>query len=225
MRLVPLLFTASLLLTAGDKGVQRRPSESDYSAHQDAAGAILAASIVPAKQIEKTFSTDIARHDIVLEVAVYPRNGTTFDIDWLDFRLKIGDAVAYVERPRAVAAPWPDAGPAPDKPVTVLTEAGVVYGRTSDPVNGHRSELGTYEGVAVTNDPRAAAPPSPRQYPDPQILEHRVAQMMLPEGPAGTAVAGYLFFPADKVKRHKGLIVDLQWSGNHSSATLRLVQK
>jgi hypothetical protein len=226
VRLIPLILTVSLLARAGDKGVPPRALPSDYQAHQSTRNATLAAAIVPARQIEKMFSADISRQYIVLEVAIYPRNGLTFDLDWFDFGLKIGDTVAHVEKPRDVATPWPEKNRVPDKPVTVITEAGVVYSRSSDPVYGRRSGWGTYEGAGVTNDPRAAnPPPPPRQGPDPQIVEQRVRETMLPEGQARTAVAGYLFFPQYKPKRHKSVAIELQWSRDDASANLRLPEK
>jgi hypothetical protein len=224
MRLISLLFTVTLLVHAGDRGVPPRASPTDYQANAGIKDATLAAAIVPSRQIEKMFSADIARQYIVLEVAVYPQNSGTFDLDWFDFGLKIGDTVAYVERPRDVATPWAEKNRVPEKPVTVVNEAGVVYSRTNDPVNGHRSGLGTYEGVAVTNDPRAAAPP-PGQGPDPQMVEQHVSATMLPEGPAQTPVAGYLFFPRYKLKRKSGVEMDLQWSRNGAAAIIRLRDK
>jgi hypothetical protein len=226
MRLIPLIFTVSLLLNAGDQGVPPRVRPSDYQAHQSTKDAILAAAIVPSRQIEKMFSADIARQYVVVELAIYPQNGHTFDTDWFDFGLKVGDTVAYVEKPREVATPWPEKNRVPDKPVTVITEAGVVYSRTSDPVYGRRSGWGTYEGVGVTNDPRAAAPPPPpRQGPDPQIVEQHVRETMLSEGRTTTAVAGYLFFPQYKQKHRKGDAIELQWSKGDASVILRLPEK
>jgi hypothetical protein len=224
MRLIPILISAGSLL-AQSNGVPPRPNASDYQIHETTRAAVLAASVVPAKQIEKMFSSDIAKQYVVLEVAVYPQNAQTLDVDWFDFGLKIGDTVAYVEKPRDVATPWPEKNKIPDKPVTVVTEAGVVYGRSSDPVNGRRSEWGTYEGVGVTNDPRATPPPQPKQSPDPQMIEQRIRETMLPVGPASKAVAGYLFFPQYNLRRHKGDAMQLQWSKNDASAILRLPSK
>jgi hypothetical protein len=222
MRMFCLIASAGLLAFAADTGVPPRASASDYQAHQTTPSAVLAASIVPAKQIEKMFSADIAKQYIVVEVAIYPQNSQPFDVDWFDFGLKVGDTVAYVEKPRDVATPWPEKNKIPDKPVTVVTEAGVVYGRSSDPVNGRRSGWGTYEGVGVTNDPRAASPPQPRQGPDPQAVEQRVQQTMLPEGAATAPVAGYLFFPQYNLRKAKGAEKQLQWSHQGGSAVLRL---
>jgi hypothetical protein len=108
--------------------------------------------------------------------------------------------------------------------VTVISETGIVYGRTSDPVNGHRTVWGTYEGVGVTNDSRAATSPQTARQ-DPQIIEQRVREKMLPEGRTTTAVAGYLFFPRFKGKLHKADVMELRWSKDNASAILRLPQK
>ena len=223
MRLIPVAITVSLCAMASDKGVSPRTSAADYDARQSVTEVTLAAAIVPARQIERLFSAEIARQFIVLEVAVYPQSGQTFDVDWFDFGLKIGATVAHVEKPRDVVTVWPEKNRVPDKPVTVTSETGVVYGRTSDPVNGHRTIWGTYEGVGVTNDPRAAPPAqTPRQGADPQIIEQRVREKMLPEGRTGSAIAGYLFFPQLKRKRHQADVAEFQWSKDNASATLRL---
>ena len=121
---------------------------------------------------------------------------------------------------------WPEKNRIPDKPVTVITGTGVVYGRTNDPVNGHRTVWGTYEDVGVTNDPRAApSPQTPRQAADPQIVEQRVREKMLPEGRTGTAIAGYLFFPQLKRKGHQADVTEVQWSKNGTSTALRLPRR
>ncbi|HEY3835815.1 MAG TPA: hypothetical protein VGL72_04560 [Bryobacteraceae bacterium] len=224
MRLIPLLLSAALVAFAGN-GVPPRASASDYQVHQATKNGILAASIIPSKQIEKMFSADIAKQYIVLEVALFPLNAQSFDVDWFDFGLKVGDTVAYVEKPRDVATPWPEKKTSPDKPVTVITDAGVVYSRSNDPVYGRRSGWGTYEGVGVTNDPRAAQPPMPRQGPDPQLVEQRVLDMMLPQGLADHPIAGYLFFPQYNLRKAKTGEKQLQWSKNDASAVLRLPAK
>ena len=225
-RIVPHAFVACILVHAQGQGVPPRPSPSDYPVHQSAKDATLAAAIPPTKQIERMFSADIAKHYIVVEVAVYPQTGQAVNIEWLNFGLKIGDAMVYPEKPRDVATPWPDKSRVPDKGPTVITSTGVVYGRSSDPVNGKRTTWGTYEGVEVTNDPRAAPPPPPpNQGPDPQIVEQRVDETILPDGPANGAVAGYLFFPQYKVKRSKGSALELKWSRTDASVTLKLPDK
>jgi hypothetical protein len=226
MRLIPVVLTSVLLASAGDLGVPPRAGAADYPVHQDTKAATLAAARVPVRQVEKMFSPEIARQYVVLEVAVYPKDGHSFDVDWFDFGLKTGETVAHVEKPRDVATPWPEKSSQPDKPVTVATETGVIYSRTNDPVNGRQSGWGTYTGVAVTNDPRAATPPPvPKQGPDPQMVEQRIREKSLPQGGTRSAVAGYLFFPQYNVKHRKGESSELQWSKDDDSAVLRLPEK
>lgn len=220
MRLPALIFGSALLVLAGD-GIPARAKASDYPVHQPAAHATLAAVRVPPRQIEKMFSPEIARQYVVLEVALYPES--EFDIDWFDFNLKIGNTIAHVEKPLDVTTPWPEKTPQPSLPVTVLTETGVAISHTSDPVYGRHTDVGTYESVGVTNDPRAAAPPPPPPGPDPVVLARRVRERVLPEGPARSAVAGYLFFP--QYKRQKNAPLELRWSKDNDSATLRIPEK
>jgi hypothetical protein len=219
MRLTAAIFPLSLLAYAGD-GLPPRASASDYPVRQATTDATIAAVRVPANQAVKMFSPDIARQYIVLEVAIYPRDGRAFDVDWFDFSLKIGDAVSHVEKPRDVATPWPEKTSTPGNGVDVITETGVVIAHTSDPVYGSHTGVGTWQSVGATNDPRAAPPPPP-PGPDPQIVEQRVRERSLPEGATRRAIAGYLFFPVYNVKRSKAPI-EMRWSRDNDSAVLTL---
>jgi len=228
MRLIPLICAVSLSVHAADKGLPPRAQPSDYQAQQTVQNATynatVAAAAVPARQIQKLFSADVAKYYVVVEVAVYPNTRREFEVDRFNFGLKQGDAVAHVEHPRDIVTPWPDKASVSDKPVTVTTTTGVMIGKSSDPVNGTRTVHGAYEGVSVTNDPRAADPPAtPRQKIDPAVLAQRIEEKMLPEGPAQYAVAGYLFFPLIG-KRRKGAM-ELQWTRDNASAVLKVGEK
>ncbi len=225
MRLIPVVLISILPAAAGDLGVPPRAGAADYPVHQDTKTATIAAARVPVRQIEKMLSPEIARQYVVLEVAIYPKDGHTFDVDWFDFGLKIGDTMAHVENPRDVATPWPEKSSAGNKPVTVTTETGVIYGRSSDSSGNKQSGWGTYTGVGVSNDPRAAAPPSPAKGPDPQIVEERVRERSLPQGETRKAIAGYLFFPQYNAKRHKRDSIELHWTRDDDSAVLPVAEK
>jgi hypothetical protein len=231
MQLIAVFFTAALLASAADRGLPPRAQVSDYPAHQTTATAILAAAIVPSRQIQGMFTADIARHYVVLEVAIYPQQAQLVKVDLLKFVLKVGDTAVYVGKPADVANPWTESNkiPGPPKPVSVTTTTGVVFEKGTDPDGQRRGRVGTYEDVAVTTGPQAAPPLSPAPPPpsqDPYIVEQRIAQVLLPEGDATTAIAGYLFFPLHKMKLHKGTIVELQWSPpQEAAATVRLEQK
>jgi hypothetical protein len=227
MRWIPLLLAASLAGVADDRGVSPRPQASDYPASQSGKTAGVGAVLVPVQKIERMLNGEIAKHYAVLEVAVYPRDGQTVDVDRLDFRLKIGDEMSFAERPSDVATPWREKNPPSTRLVTVVSDTGVVYSKTSDPVNGRRSGWGVYEGVGATNDPRAAGPtaPPPNRDADSRMIEGRVRELSLPEGRTSVPVAGFLFFPLDKAKVRKGAVMELRWTKDGESATLRVPVK
>lgn len=217
-----LLFLALTSILAGQPGIAPRPSPADYPAHEFIPNGVLAAAIVPPRQVERMFSADVARHYAVVETAIYPQDGRSVDVDRIDFSLKIGNTLSRSEAPRDVATPWPEKNRLPDSPVTVTGETGVIYTRSSDPVNGRRSGWGTYQSVGVGNYPRNTPPPA--SAPGPSPLEQRVREKSLPAGTARSAVAGYLFFPSDsKIKKTDA--IQLIYSNPNASAVLDLPRK
>jgi hypothetical protein len=200
---------------AGDNGVPPRRNASEYPAHQTGkAGASLAAigaTIVPPDQVRKLFSSEISRDFIVVEVAMYPADGGSFEADRFDFGLKMGDRVAHAESAGGVAMPDANRGPdmrGPDPKINVEHEVGVVYSRTNDPYYGKRSGVGVYEGTTVSNAPPLRSAPTPSSA-DPRAMEEKLRSKALPEGPTARPVAGYLYFPA---KKRKGDAIELQYT-------------
>jgi len=226
MQLIAVLFTAALVANAGDRGLVPRAPISDYPARHSTSTATLAADIVPAREIQRLFTSDIARHYIVLEVAIYPNAPNRADIDWSNFSAKIGATTVSPVKPADVVLPWSEKNKLPGRssPVTVITSTEVVLERYPD-VNGKpRTRVSTIEDVGVTNDP-AAAPPPPQPRQDPEVVERRIDEYILPKGTTAGPIAGYLFFPLRNIKLRKGTVVELHWSQPHESATVRLEQK
>lgn len=228
-------FLWAARMFAGD-GVAPRARVSDYPARQDVkAGGVktaaLAAAVVPAEQVRKLFSSDIARDWIVVEVAVYPEDGKSFDADGYDFSLKIGDRIARSENGVDVAGlgePKLD-NRAPDPRVQVTQEAGVAIGHTSYPQGttpqgapGPRTTVGTWESTTVSNRP-SAPPPPPSNGVDPRELASKLRDKELPEGITQKAVAGYLYFRAGK--RRKNDALTLEYTKGEIEADLKLPAK
>ena len=71
MRWLLIALISGFVVLAGGQGVAPRANTSDYDAQQSFADGTLAASVVPAKQIEKLFSSRIAKDFIVVEGAVH----------------------------------------------------------------------------------------------------------------------------------------------------------
>ena len=218
---------------AGDDGLPPRRNASDYPVQQNvktpAGLAAVGAAIVPADQVRKMFSDEISHDYIVVEVAMYPADGKSFEADRYDFGLKIGgskgDRVAHADSPSDVALPpferRPDLG-GPESKVNVTQEAGVDVARTNDPYYGKRTSVGTYEGTTVSNAP----PPPSQQAPsgvDRRAIEMKVRDKALPDGPTAKAVAGYLYFPVSKKRKNDAL--ELQYTEGNVELDLRFPAK
>jgi hypothetical protein len=218
---------------AGDDGVPPRRSASDYPVQQNvkapAGLAAVGAAIVPADQVRKMFSSDISRDYIVVEVAMYPADGRSFEADRYDFGLKIGgakgDRVAHADSPSDVALPpyerRPDLG-GPESKVNVTQEAGVAVARSNDPYYGKRTSVGTYEGTTVSNGPAPRSQPAPSGV-DYHAIEAKLRDKALPDGPTAKPVAGYLYFQASKKRKNDEL--ELQYTKGDVELDLRFPAK
>src|ERR1039457_7027682 len=69
------------LAPADDTAVSPRPKPTDYPAHDSVKTAALAAAIVPPEQVKKLFSAETSKNYVVVEVAIYPQDRHSFDID------------------------------------------------------------------------------------------------------------------------------------------------
>jgi len=234
MRLTSVIcFTAGLLATvvrAGDSGIRPRPNSTDYPVSKTAKAAALGALLAPADQVKKILPEEISKKYIVVEVAIYPQDGSAVDVSPLDFTLKFGpDDVRYPSTPREVAALWKENAPSlPKHGVEVHGETGVTYSRGNDPVNGRTRGWSTDDGVAVSHGrppdaPALDAPPPPPPY-DPYVVEARAREKALPEGQTTQAVAGYLYF-SRSTKKHKNAALDLQYSKDGDMVSLSLRTK
>lgn len=207
---VACVVIVSALTLCADNGIAPRIRSSDYPVHQSAKGVTIGAAVVPPEQVSKMFSRAISNQYVVVEVGIYPDDGTTFHVDSLNFDLRVEGRVSRAERPRDVA-PWSDKsvgnGSAGKIPVNVTTQTGVIYERSNDPVYGRRQGVGTYSGVSVDNYPQPPNNPQPTGQ-DPRVLD-RVMGMALPDGDTAKRVAGYLYFPQSaKIRKTDSMQLD-----------------
>jgi hypothetical protein len=235
MRLtVTIYFATSAVLVslavAGESGLQPRPSSSDYPVSKTAKEAAIGALLAPGDQVKKILPDEISRKYVVVEVAIFPQDGSDVDVTSLDFALKFGpDDIRYPSTPHDLAGVWKEKQPSlPSHGPEVHGETGVTYGSGNDPVNGRTRGWSTYEGVAVSNGhpsdaPPVDAPPPPPPY-DPYVVEARAKEKALPEGQTSRAVAGYLYFPRSTKKR-KNTSLELRYSKDGDVVTLSLPVK
>jgi len=214
-------FLVASLAAADDSSVSPRPKPADYPIHASAKTAVIAAAIVPPEQVKKLFSGDIAKQYVVVEVAVYPENGKTLEVDLFDFELKAGEQILRASAPRDFTTAWPSAkNPSiGNRGPNVTAETGVIVDRETDPVTGRpRTSVGTYQGVAVSNYPRPDPPSQQPTNSKQSDIEDKIRQMALPEGPAKAPVAGYVYF---RYHTHKQDSFALNYSNDDGSVDLK----
>jgi hypothetical protein len=186
----------------------------------------IAAERLKPDRVAKTFSSEIDRDYIVIEVAVYPQNGAIIDVQWFDFVLRFaGQQETRPDTPEEASVPLRER-PGIKGPVEVSSEAGVIVTTQKDPVTGRRStSAGTYEGigVAVGNPQPNPLPPTSRG-PDPRVLQDKLQAKALPQAKTGKAVAGYLYFPKPPKKPRNNLL-ELTYSKNNPPLNLPLPAK
>jgi hypothetical protein len=214
---VGIVLAALCSLAVGDDiGVPARSSAVDYPVQQAVKSGTIAAAIVSPDQVRKLFSSEIAKQYIVVEVAVYPAPGQSFNVEPLDFFLRVGDRTSHSELP-LVGKPWPG-NPAPSAPSPqVTTETGVILARETDSYGRTVHTVGTYSGVGVTDgSPTPPPPPRPSSVPDPYWLDQQLRTKALGRGLTPSPVAGYLYF-RQSGKRRKSDTVELQYSNADGS--------
>jgi hypothetical protein len=223
MRVACLAAIFLATLAGDDSGTTPRSKPSDYPVHQTVKTAELAAVVLTPDQVKKIFSPEVAKAYTIVEVAVYPADSQKFDVDLLDYFLKIGDETTHADKPDDVMIPWGNPGSVPtagNRGPAVTEDSGVIVAHGTDPATGRpRTAVGTWEDVGVSNYPRPAdAPPAPR--PDQTALYHRIAARALPQGETAKPVAGYLYFPQyGKKRKHDS--VALNYSRDQVSIDLK----
>lgn len=207
------------LISLCSAGTRPRTTSSDYRAHEIAGDISVGAEILPPTQVRNLFSTDLRKY-VVVEVAVYPKDGQTMEVHAGDFLLRLGSgeniraanpaAIARVRQQAATPAVKP--GPAID----VYPTVGVGY--ESGPYHrGVTTEAGV--GVAVGGPSGPAYPPPASTDQDRRTMQLELEEKGLPDGSTSKPVAGYLYFP---VSSKKTITYDLEYHGGTGTARLML---
>jgi hypothetical protein len=223
-----ILCSAALISSLAFSGDGRTPrsSSSEYPARADTPTATIAAVRVSPEQLNKTFPSDFAKKYVVVEVAIYPRDGATVEVATMDFVLRLADSESRPDSPDEIAGLWRPRTAHPDvtSKTHVTTETGVIVASGVDPNTGRRvTNTGTYEKVGVSN---GGDPNRPMNYPtggnnaDADRIEAQLAKWELQDGKTSSPVAGYVYFPVAQ-KKSKGAL-ELQYAHENASANLTL---
>jgi hypothetical protein len=222
-------FCFVTVVLVGDTGTSVRPNASDYDAHQTIREATMAASILPAAQVARIFSSAVGKKYTVVEIAVYPQSSRGFEVAALDFALKTSpDDRIYSVTPEQVA--WQGKrAPNPSDPsssgglggIHVTTEAGIAVGTRTNPTTGKTEHgVATYEGVAVDNRPRSSPPPQSTSTDSTYVLEGKLRGLELQEGQTTRPISGYLYFPGPKKQKTAALVLEYSRSGERALLSL-----
>jgi hypothetical protein len=223
MKTICALMTLTVVAwAAGPPDVKPRFAAADYPSHATATSASLGAHLLTPEQVHSEFATDLNRGYVVVEVAVYPDDGTRLDLGPGDFVLRVAgtDTDARPAAPRTIAAVLQKTT-ARDRDVTVYPTVGVGYesGRGYDPwYGGRRGGWSTGAGVGVGvggNRPRPASTEADRK-----TMELELGDRQLPEKVIAAPVAGYLYFPL--APRKKGTAYVLEYNGGAGRVELPL---
>ncbi len=228
MKRIACFCFVTVVLT-GDTGTSVRPNAADYDAHQTIREAVIAASILPAAQVARLFSSAVGKKYTVVEIAIYPQssvqNSGGFDVVALDFALKTGpDDRIYSVTPEQVA--WQGKrAPDPSNPsltgVHMTTEAGIAVGTRTDPVTGRTDHgVATYGGVEVDNRPQSNPSPRSGSADSTYVLEGKLRGLELQEGQTTRPVSGYLYFAGPKKQKTAALVLEYSRSGERASLSL-----
>ncbi len=187
-------FTLTLsLAVAGDSGFAPRPSLEDYPIRQSFPGGVVAAALLSASEVKRSFAADLSAAYFVVEVALYPRSGSALALDAYDFALQLGrDRTERPVSPAAVAASLQrdHQNPSVGHDVAVYPTVGVGYSPAGPYGPGG---WGTYTGVGVAIGAGPNSPPPPQR--DPQLDEDELDRKSVPSGQFDVPIAGYLYFP------------------------------
>jgi len=214
---------AAVAWAADPPGVKPKLAASDYPSHAAADSAGIGARLLTPAQVRASFSTDLNRAYLVVEIAVYPKDGTQLDLGPGDFMLRVAgtDISARPAAPRTVASVLQKSA-ARDRDIALYPTAGVGYesGGGYDPVyGGRRGGWSTSTGVGVgVGSPRPASTDADRK-----TMELELGDQQLPEKMIAAPVAGYLYFPLEE--RKKGTKYVLEYQGGAGKANLPLAQR
>lgn len=196
---------ASTLAMASSIGTVPRSAATQYPAHTTNDQISIGALKLNEQAVQKTFSSNLNRCCIVVELAIFPTKDHPANVSLGDFSLRVLNTEHAVRPSGAkVVASSLQHKASSDHDVTVSPQVGVGYesGTYNDPYNGQRQHsrgVYTSAGVAVG----LGGTQSGSTQADLAVMETELTEKGLPEGTAAAPVAGHLYFPITKKKNVK----------------------
>ena len=197
---------ASSVAVASSIGTVPRSAATQYPAHTISVHVAIGALKLNEQAVRKTFSSDLNRCCIVVELAIFPSKDHPAKVSLGDFSLRIANTDTAVRPSGAkVVASSLQRKAGSDHDVTVSPQFGVGYesGPYNDPYNQGRQQRsrGVYTSAGVGVGIGGTQSGSTQE--DLATMETELSEKGLPEGTASAPVAGHLYFPISKKKNAK----------------------
>lgn len=200
--LVAALSVVAMVAIAGSReGIAPRPAPTDYAAQKQAGDLSVGAARLSNEQVKNSFSSDLERGYVVVEVGVFPGKATV-DLRRSDFVLRASTkdsaTILRPESPETVAGVLQKKSrQAKSGGVDLYPHGGVGYSTgTRDPYgNRYPGGWSTEAGVGVGVGNPAGTPAPAGTDADRRTMATELRDKVLPEGEHTAPVAGYLYFP------------------------------
>jgi hypothetical protein len=198
-----IVLIGSTLVAERAPVVKPRAKAQDYPAVQQQTDFALAAAQLSAKQVRKTFVSNVGKDYVVVEIAVYPKTETS--IAPQNFTLRAADTndTIHPADPKLMASQINEKDQkGNDIAIYPVTEVTYSTGSAPDDPyyyrNGRNSGLSTSAGVMVDVNSKKKNPKT--SAADSKAMTAELSEKSLPAVAATKPVAGYLYFPisADK---------------------------
>jgi hypothetical protein len=198
---VGILSALAMVAVAGSReGIAPRPAPTDYAVQKQTADLSLGAARLSNEQVKNSFSADLERGYVVIEIGVFPGKESV-DLRRSDFVLrastKDGANIVRPESPETVAGVLQKKNKQAKSGVDLYPHGEVGYSTgTRDPY-GNRYPGGwtTAAGVGVGVGNPGGAPAPASTDADRRTMATELRDKVLPEGEQKAPVAGYLYFP------------------------------
>jgi hypothetical protein len=189
---------------APQQGIPTREKPADYPVSQQNPQLSLGAMQLSRQQVRNSFSADLERGYIVVEVGVFPASAGGIELRREDFALRAAGSktMARPASPETIASVLQKKNQrGSGRDVDIYPTAGVGYETGGRDPYGNRYPGGwtSSAGVGVGiggNGPRAASSDADRS-----TMKTELQDKILPEGSLAKPAAGYLYFPVTGEKQ------------------------
>ena len=180
------------------------PRRARYPANAQQTQLSIGAQWLTVEQVRKSFSTELHRSVLVVEVAVYPEKGRSIDVSRSAFAIRPAgsDKASKPLHPGAVAQTAERRSGKVLTPMsTSRSGSGMKAVVSTDPATGQeRKESGVYTSTGAGAGVGTRGGPA-RTERDREVMELELTEKGLPEGTVSRPVAGYLYFPVSEKKK------------------------